>query len=76
MVDLIKANKYTPEVDEKSDSSDDDSNSDDDYLHPLLTKNIKNNVKQDPNTNDSLKFKPNIKNSPYNDLIEKFITYS
>jgi hypothetical protein len=65
-----------PEIDDKSSSSDSNSDTDDDnYLHPLLSKNLKN-VKQNVKQSESTKFKPNIKNSPYNDLIEKFNTYS
>jgi hypothetical protein len=76
LVDIIKNNKYVPEIDDKSSSSDSNSDTDDDnYLHPLLSKNLKN-VKQNVKQSESTKFKPNIKNSPYNDLIEKFNTYS
>ena len=83
MVDLIRSNKYVPQIeDEKSsDSSNSDSNDDNDdddnYLHPLLSKNVKAVKQPEVKTSiDSAKFKPNIKNSPYNDLIEKFTAYS
>ena len=76
LVELIKNGKYIPNIeDDKSES--DNENENDNYLHPLLSRNIAN-IKTDfkKDENNTAKFKPNIKDSPYNELIEKFAAYS
>lgn len=73
LVQLIKSGKYEPTLnDETSESQSDsecDSDNDEGYLHPLLAKGL--NIQKQTN-----EFKPCIKDSPYNELIQKFSSYS
>ncbi len=77
LVELIKSDKYVPNIDDEksSDSNSDDDDDDDNYLHPLLSRNIITKTKLEITNNETI-FKPNIKDSPYNELIEKFAVYS
>jgi hypothetical protein len=75
LVQLIRSGKYEPKLNDEANESqygtdcDSDSNSDDDYLHPLLAKGL--NVQK-----QTTEFKPCIKDSPYSELIQKFSLYS
>lgn len=78
LVELIKSGKYVPELEsetkngkkgnnsENSDSDSDDDSDGDHYLHPLLAKAMN---KPEPEVQ---KFKPNIKDTAYHEIIEKF----
>lgn len=73
LVTLIKNGNYVPEINDVQ--SEEESESDNEtYLHPLLSKNFKSS--KDEDEKKAMKFKPNIKDTPYNELIEKFTFYS
>lgn len=83
LVEMIKSGKYVPELEdeaknakkenksvdnsENSDSDDGDDSDGDHYLHPLLAKAMNK-----PSEPEAQKFKPNIKDTAYQEIIEKF----
>ncbi len=82
LVGLIKTGKYEPKIDDSdsdTNSNTDDDDDDDDengYLHPLLAKAMQpQQLKTQAIESNHTTFKPNIKDTAYSHLIEKFSEY-